>query len=133
MAAAALGLQEAASRTARRAVARIRTEGGARRGAAVNGTETSAERERVDTVTGLMSATAIFLAVLGATDLHLTISGEDIQMRPIRVGVAAVLLALIAAGIGGRHRKLAAIACMIAAGGWLVGMIVAVITERPLF
>jgi hypothetical protein len=80
-----------------------------------------------------MSATAIFLAVLGATDLHLTISGEDIQMRPIRVGVAAVLLALIAAGIGGRHRKLAAIACMIAAGGWLLGMIVAVITERPLF
>ena len=133
MAAAALGLQEAASRTARHAVARIRTEGGARRGAEVNGTETSAQRERVDTVTGLMSATAIFLAVLGATDLHLTISGEDIQMRPIRVGVAAVLLALIAAGIGGRHRKLAAIACMIAAGGWLLGMIVAVITERPLF
>jgi hypothetical protein len=99
----------------------------------VNGAEASTQRDRLDTVTGLMSATAIFLAVLGATDLHLTISGENIQMRPIRVGVAAVLLALIAAGIGGRHRKLAAAACAIAAGGWLLGMVIAVITERPLF
>ena len=99
----------------------------------MNGAETSVQRERLDTVTGLMSATAIFLAFLGATDLHLTISGESIQMRPVRVGVAAVVLALIAAGIGGRHRKLAAIACGIAAGGWLVGMVVAVVTERPLF
>jgi hypothetical protein len=95
--------------------------------------EASTQRERLDTVTGLMSATAIFLAFLGATDLHLTISGQDIEMRPVRVGVAGVLLALVAAGIGGRHRKLAAIACGIAAGGWLVGMIVAVVTERPLF
>jgi hypothetical protein len=99
----------------------------------VNGAETSAQRDRVDTVTGLMSATAIFLAFLTATDLHLSISGEDIQMRPIRVGVAGVILALIAAGIGGRHRKLAAIACVIAGAGWVLGMVVAVVTERPLF
>jgi hypothetical protein len=99
----------------------------------VNGAEASVQRDRLDTVTGLMSAAAIFLALLGATDLHLTISGQDIQMRPVRVGVAAVVLALIAAGIGGRHRKLAAIACVIASAGWALGMIVAVVTERPLF
>jgi hypothetical protein len=99
----------------------------------VNGAETSAQRDRIDTVTGLMSATAIFLAFLTATDLHLSISGENIQMRPIRVGVAGVILALIAAGIGGRHRKLAAIACVIAGAGWVLGMVVAVVTERPLF
>jgi hypothetical protein len=99
----------------------------------VNGAEASTQRDRIDTVTGLMSATAIFLAFLGATDLHLTVAGEDVQMRPIRVGLAAVILALIAAGIGGRHRRLAAIACGIAAAGWLVGMVVAVLTERPLF
>jgi hypothetical protein len=99
----------------------------------VNGVEASPQRDRIDTVTGLMSATAIFLAFLGATDLHLTVAGEDVQMRPIRVGLAAVILALIAAGIGGRHRRLAAIACGIAAAGWLVGMVVAVLTERPLF
>jgi hypothetical protein len=99
----------------------------------VNGVEASPQRDRIDTVSGLMSATAIFLAFLGATDLHLTVAGEDVQMRPIRVGLAAVILALIAAGIGGRHRRLAAIACGIAAAGWLVGMVVAVLTERPLF
>jgi hypothetical protein len=95
--------------------------------------EVSANRDRLDTLSGLMSATAIFLAFLGATDLHLTIAGENIQMRPVRIGVAAVALALVAAGIGGRHRKLAALATGIAAAGWVVGMIIAVVTERPLF
>ena len=99
----------------------------------MNGSEASGRRESLDTVTGLMSAAAIFLGVLGATDLHLTISGEDIRMQPVRIGVAAVVLALIAAGIGGRHRRLAAIACVVAAAGWVLGMVVAVITERPLF
>ena len=95
--------------------------------------EVSAGRDRVDTLSGLMSATAIFLAFLCATDLHLTIGGTDVQMRPVRVGIAAVVLALIAAGIGGRHRKLAAAATAIAGAGWLLGMVIAVITERPLF
>jgi hypothetical protein len=95
--------------------------------------EVSANRDRVDTLSGLMSATAIFLAFLSATDLHLTIAGTDVQMRPVRVGIAAVVLALIAAGIGGRHRKLAAAATAIAGAGWLLGMVIAVITERPLF
>jgi hypothetical protein len=95
--------------------------------------EASPQRERLDTLTGLMSATAIFLALLGATDFHLTLSGQDVQMRPARIGLAAVVLALVAAGIGGRHRKLAAIATAIAAAGWFVGMVVAVVTERPLF
>jgi len=99
----------------------------------VSAREASVDRDRIDTLAGLMSAAAIFLALLSATDLHLTISGEDIQMRPVRVGVAAVVLALIAVGIGGRHRKLAALATAISAAGWLIGMIVAVITERPLF
>jgi hypothetical protein len=54
-------------------------------------------------------------------------------MRPVRIGVAAVVLALVAAGLGGRHRKLAAAATAIAGAGWLLGMIVAVVTERPLF
>ena len=97
------------------------------------GSEASVQRDRLDTVTGLLAATAIILGILGATDLHLTIAGTDIQMRPVRVGVAAVVLALIAAGIGGRSRRLAAIACIIASAGWVLGMIVAVITGRPLF
>ena len=99
----------------------------------MNGAETSARRESLDTVTGLMSAAAIFLGVLCATDLHLSIAGTSVRMEPVRVGVAAVVLALVAAGIGGRNRRLAAIACVVAASGWVLGMIVAVITVRPLF
>ena len=95
--------------------------------------ETTANRDRLDTLAGLMSATAIFLAVIGATDLHLSISGQDVQMRPVRIGVAAVVLALIAAGMGGRHKKLATVAVAIAGAGWVLGMIVAVITQKPLF
>ena len=53
--------------------------------------------------------------------------------RPVRITPFAILIALIAAGIGGRHRRLAAIACVLAGAGWLLGMIVAVITERPIF
>jgi hypothetical protein len=95
--------------------------------------EVSANRERVDTLAGLMSAAAIFLAFLSATDLHLSISGQDVQMRPVRIGVASVVLALVAAGLGGRHKKLAAVAVAIAGAGWVLGMIVAVVTQKPLF
>ena len=95
--------------------------------------ETTANRDRLDTLSGLMSAAAIFLALIGATDLHLSISGQDVQMRPVRIGVAAVVLALIAAGMGGRHKKLAMVAVAIAGAGWVLGMIIAVVTEKPLF
>ena len=95
--------------------------------------ESTANRDRLDTLSGLMSAAAIFLALIGATDLHLTIGGEDVQMRPVRTGVAAVVLALVAAGLGGRHKKLATVAVAVAAAGWIVAMIVAVAAEKPLF
>ena len=95
--------------------------------------EATANRDRLDTISGLMSAAAIFLALIGATDLHLSISGQDVQMRPVRTGVAAVVLALVAAGMGGRHKKLATVAVAIAGAGWVLGMIVAVVTEKPLF
>jgi hypothetical protein len=87
----------------------------------------------IDTVAGLMSATAIFLGLLGATNLNLSIEGTHLDMRPIRVGVAAIALALIAAGLGGRHQRLAAAAVGIAGACWVIAMIIAVVTQRPLF
>ena len=91
------------------------------------------ERNRLDTVAGLMSAASIFLGVLGVTDFNLSISGHHFEMRPIRIGIASVLLALIAAGIGGRHSRLATVAVTISAVCWFLGMVIAVLTERPLF
>jgi hypothetical protein len=90
-------------------------------------------RERLDTLAGLMSATAIFVGLLAVTNLKLSIAGAHFQMRPIRIGVAAVVLALIAAGIGGRHSRLAAIAVGVAGFSWVLGMIIAVLTQRPVF
>jgi hypothetical protein len=90
-------------------------------------------RERIDTVAGLMSATAIFLGLLATTNLNLSISGTHLEMRPIRIGVAAVVLALVAVGIGGRHSRLASIAVAITGASWVLGMVIAVVTERPLF
>jgi hypothetical protein len=91
------------------------------------------QRERLDTLAGLMSATAIFVGLLGMTDLNLSISGTHFEMRPIRVGLAAIVLALIAVGIGGRHRRLAAVAVGIAGFAWFAGMVIAVLTQRPVF
>jgi hypothetical protein len=90
-------------------------------------------RERLDTLAGLMSATAIFVGLLSITNLNLSIAGTHIEFRPIRIGVASVVLALVAAGIGGRHSRLAAIAVVVAGLSWVLGMIIAVLTQRPIF
>jgi hypothetical protein len=95
--------------------------------------ETGGRREGVDTLAGLMSATAIFLGLLGAMNLNLSISGTHLDLRPVRIGLAAIALALIAAGIGGRHSRLAGFAVAIAGACWVISMIVAVVTQRPLF
>jgi len=95
--------------------------------------EAEARRNGLDTLAGLMAAAAIFIGLLGATNFNLSISGTHLEMRPVRIGVAAVVLALVAAGIGGRHRRLAAAAVAIAGACWVLGMAIAVITQRPLF
>jgi hypothetical protein len=95
--------------------------------------EAEQRRESLDTVSGLMSSVAIFLGLLGATNFNFTIAGTHLEMRPVRVSVAAVVLALVAAGLGGRHQRLAAIAVAISAACWVIAMVVAVVTERPVF
>jgi hypothetical protein len=74
-----------------------------------------------ETVAGFLAAAAIFAGSLA------------IVYKPVRLAPAALIVALIAAGIGGRHQRLAAIAVGVVTVGWIAGMIVCVITERPLF
>ena len=90
-------------------------------------------RSSIDTLAGLMSSVAIFLGVLGATDFNFSIGGTHLDARPVRISVAAVVLALIAAGLGGRHQRLAGAAVAIAGVCWVIAMTVAVVTQRPLF
>jgi hypothetical protein len=57
-----------------------------------------------------------------------------IAQRPVTIGLFSIFVGLVAAAMaGGRHRNLAAAAVAIAGASWLTGMIVSVITNRPLW
>jgi hypothetical protein len=80
------------------------------------------ERDRPgEVVAGFLAAAALFVGLIA------------IVYRPVRIAPAALVVALIAAGIGGRHQRLAALATAVVTLGWIAGMIVSVLTERPLF
>jgi hypothetical protein len=74
-----------------------------------------------ETVAGLMASAAIFVSLIA------------LAYRPVRIIPAALLVAFIAAGIGGRHRRLASIAVAVAAICWVVGLTIAIATSRPLY
>jgi hypothetical protein len=73
------------------------------------------------TVAGFLAVFAIFAAAAG------------LVYNPGRVGAAAVVVALVAAGIGGFQRGLAAFAVAFAGICWFAGMVIAISLERPVF
>jgi len=75
----------------------------------------------VDAVAGLLAAAAIFVSLTG------------IAYRPARLVPVAILLALVAAGIGGRNARLATLAVGVSAASFAVGMALAVLTGHPLY
>jgi hypothetical protein len=72
-------------------------------------------------VAGFLAAAALFAGLV------------SIIYHPGRIGPGAILVALIAAAMGGFQSRLAAIAVVVATAGWFLGMIVAVLLERPIF
>ncbi len=74
-----------------------------------------------ETVAGFLAAASIFVSAVG------------IAYRPLRLIPLAIVMALIAAGIGGRALRLATWAVGIGAVAFAVGMAVAVITSHPLW
>jgi hypothetical protein len=84
--------------------------------------EAGARRDRPgEVVAGFLASAALFAGLIA------------VVYKPVRVAPAALVVALIAAGIGGRHQRLAALATAVVTIGWIAGMIVCVATERPLF
>ena len=73
-----------------------------------------------DSVAGFLAAAALFAGLL------------SLVWYPGRVGPAAMLVALIAAGMAGPNRRFTGLALAGIVACWLVGMVVAVITERPI-
>jgi hypothetical protein len=80
------------------------------------------ERERASaSVAGFLAAAALFVSLIG------------VVYRPVRLIPAAVIVALIALGMGGRHQRLAAFALAVAVVAWIVGMTIAVAVDHPLY
>ena len=75
-----------------------------------------------ETVAGLLAALAIFRSLIA------------VARTPVKFAAAAIVVALVAVGMAqGRARKLAAWALVAGGAGWLLGMTIAVATDRPLF
>jgi hypothetical protein len=74
-----------------------------------------------ETVAGFLAAAAIFVSLVG------------VAYRPLRLIPFAIVLALVAVGIGGRSERLATYAVAIAGACFAIGLAVAVITSHPLW
>jgi len=80
------------------------------------------DRDRpADTIAGFLAAVAIFAGLF------------SLAYRPVRIDPFAIVVALIAAGMGGRHQRLAAVAVATASACFILGMVIAILTEKPLF
>jgi hypothetical protein len=78
-------------------------------------------RQAWQIVAGYLAAAAIFGGIVA------------LFYYPGRIGPAAIVVALVAAGIGSSLRRFTAIAVAVASLGWFFGMIIAIFLDRPLF
>jgi hypothetical protein len=109
----------AQARPARSSVTRLRADA-SRYGADVS-TTPYGESRPAETVAGFLAAAAIFVSLAG------------VAYRPLRLIPFALLLSLIALGIGGRSERLATYAVAVGAACFAIGLAVAVITSHPLW
>ncbi len=72
-------------------------------------------------VADYLSAIAIFAGLI------------SLAWHPLRVVPAAMLIALVAAGMSGRGRRLPLAAVLISAACFFLGMTIAIVTSRPLW
>lgn len=87
-----------------------------------------------DTVAGFLAAISIFASLMGLLSIDFSLgSGIEVNARPLRVIPAALLLALVASAIGGRHVRLAAFAVGFGALCFALGLTFAVASSHPLW
>ena len=73
------------------------------------------------TIAGFLAAAALFAGLVA------------IVYYPGRIGPGAILVALLAAALGGFQHRLAAAAIVITGVSWFAGMVIAVLLEQPIF
>lgn len=82
----------------------------------------SEPRERPgEAVAGFLAAASIVVSLIG------------LAYRPVRTIPIAVLVALVAVAMGGRHQRLASFAVLVGAIAFALGMTIAVATESALW
>jgi hypothetical protein len=73
------------------------------------------------TVAGFLSAMAIFAALIG------------LAWHPLRLIGPAIIISMIAAGMAPRGNRLASAAVFIVTACFFTGLLIAVVTQRPLW
>ena len=74
-----------------------------------------------DSIAGYLAAMSIFISLIG------------VPWHPLRLILPGIVVAMVAAGMGGRHQRLALAAVLIAASCFFFGMLIAVVTQRSLW
>jgi FtsH-binding integral membrane protein len=82
-----------------------------------------------DTIAGLLAVGSIVLSGI-AMGFGLLL---QLEAHPARLAPVAIVVALVAARMSARHQSLALKAALFGAFAWVVGMVVAIVTDGPLF
>lgn len=82
-----------------------------------------------DAIAGLLAVGSIVFSGI-AMGLGLIL---EVEARPVRASIVAVILALVSARLSARYQSLAFKALLFAMVAWMVGLTLAVITENPLW
>jgi hypothetical protein len=83
--------------------------------------ESEGRPSAAETVAGFIAALAIFVSLIA------------LAWHPLRLLAPALVLSLLAAGIGGRARRLAFVAVMTVTACFFFAMMIAVVTSRALW
>ena len=78
-------------------------------------------RPTTEVVGGFLAALSIFASLIG------------VAWHPLRLIAPAIIVAMIAAAMTGRHNRLAFAAVLVTAASFFFGLMFAVLTEHPLW
>jgi hypothetical protein len=82
-----------------------------------------------DTIAGLLAVGSIVLSAI-AMGFGLLL---QLDAHPARIAPVAIVVALVAARMSARYQSLALKAALFGAVAWVVGMVVVIVTDGPLF